>query len=274
VVTDLKARGVEYEERMAILDTLEAPKPLRELTYGLFDAYRVVHPWVEDHNIRPKSVARDLYERAMTFAHYIDHYGLARSEGLVLRYLSDAYKGMVQNVPKEAKTDDVRDLTEWLGETVRQVDSSLLDEWELLRAGVVPAPAQARLPEAPPVVTTNVRAFRVMVRNSVFRLVELLARRAYAELAEHGDWDAEQWAAAMAPYWERHAGLGTGAPSRGPSLFQVTEHPGHWSVRQVLDDPDGDHDWALSARVELAASDAAGTAVIEVLGVSDEMGPP
>ena len=86
-----------------------------------------------DHNIRPKSVARDLFERAMTFAEYVGHYGLARSEGLLLRYLTDAYKGLVQNVPEDAKTDELLDLTEWLGELVRQVDSSLLDEWERLR---------------------------------------------------------------------------------------------------------------------------------------------
>ncbi|CAN5577609.1 DEAD/DEAH box helicase [soil metagenome] len=130
----LKAEGVEYEERMAILDTLEHPKPLRELTYGLFDAYRLVHPWVEDHNINPKSVARDLHERAMGFADYVQHYGLARSEGLVLRYLTDAYKGLVQNVPEDAKTTEVYELTDWLGDLVREVDSSLLDEWDQLRA--------------------------------------------------------------------------------------------------------------------------------------------
>ncbi|MEX2660101.1 MAG: DUF3516 domain-containing protein, partial [Acidimicrobiales bacterium] len=179
VINDLKAQGVEYEERMEILETIEHPKPLRELTYGLFDEYRERHPWVADHNIKPKSVARDMYERAMSFAEFVDHYGLARSEGLVLRYLTDAYKAMVQNVPEDAKTDEVYDLTEWLGETVRQVDSSLLDEWDQLRAGVEPAKVQPSLPEAPPSLTSNVRAFRVMVRNRMFHLVELAARKAH-----------------------------------------------------------------------------------------------
>ncbi len=286
-VTELKARGVEYEERMAILDTLEYPKPLRELTYDLFDAYRLVHPWVADHNIRPKSVARDLYEQAMTFAQYVDHYGLARSEGLVLRYLTDAYKGLVQNVPEEAKTEDVYDLTEWLGEMVRQVDSSLLDEWQHLRAGVDPVADPVTLAQAPPGVTANRRAFRVMVRNQVFRQVELLARGAYGQLAStagdgggggegvNGDdvvvWDARHWEEAMVPYWQRHQAIGTGPSARGPALFQVTEHADHWRVRQVLDDPDGDHDWAVHARVDLAASDEAATAMVEVLSVSDEV---
>jgi hypothetical protein len=271
-MTELKARGVEYEERLAILDTLEYPKPLREFTYDLFDAYRVAHPWVADHNIAPKSVARDLYERAMGFADYVAHFGLARAEGLVLRYLGDAYKGLVQNVPEEDKTDEVLDLTEWLGETVRQVDSSLLDEWDRLRSGVeTPPPAvPAAVVGPPPGVTANVRAFRVMVRNEVFRVVELLARSAYGELAEAGGPGAEAWESTLAPYWERHGAIGTGAAARGTGLFQVREGATHWHVRQVLDDPAGDRDWALFASVELAASDEAGAPVLELLGVSDD----
>ena len=270
VINDLKAQGVEYDERMAVLDTLEHPKPLRELTYELFDAYRERHPWVADHNIQPKSVARDLYERAMSFADFIDHYGLARSEGLVLRYLTDAYKAMVQNVPEDAKTEAVYDLTEWLGEVVRQVDSSLLDEWDRLRAGVEPAAAAVELPEAPPSLTGNIRAFRIMVRNELFRLVELAARRAHAELADVTGWTWERWAAALAPYWEAHEAIGTGVQARGPDLFQVTEGEATWSVRQVLADPDGDHDWAITATVDLAASDEAGEPVVDVLAVTDE----
>ena len=217
-------------------------------------------------------MARDLYERAMSFADFVDHYGLARSEGLVLRYLSDAYKALVQNVPEDAKTDAVYDVTEWLGEIVRQVDSSLLDEWDQLRAGVEPAAVHQVLPEAPPRLTANVRAFRVMVRNRMFHLVELAARKAHGELADVTGWEWERWAAALAPYWDAHPEIGTGAPARGPALFQVVEGEGAWSVRQVLDDPDGDHDWAITARVDLAASDEEGEPVIEVLAVSDE--PP
>jgi superfamily II RNA helicase len=198
----LKQEGVEYEQRIEELDKLEHPKPLRDFTYELFNQYATEHPWVADHNIRPKSVARELYERAMTFTDYVQHYGLARSEGLLLRYLSDAYKGLVQNVAEDAKTDEVYDLTEWLGETVRQVDSSLLDEWDQLRHPETAAAAEDEktstataiaeggpgregvLTEEPERVTANERAFRVMVRNELFRWVELLARESYGELAE------------------------------------------------------------------------------------------
>src|SRR5690606_7448937 len=201
---------------------------------------------------------RDLFERAMTFADYIGHYGLARSEGLVLRYLTDAYKGLVQTVPEDAKTEDLLDLTEWLGELVRQVDSSLLDEWEQLRHPTEPAAgAPARPPAgtgaAPAGITGNPRAFRVMVRNELFRWVELLARRAYAELATRSGpgWTAEAIEAAMAGYWDEHDDIGIGAAARGTALFQVAESPGGWTVRQALDDPAGHRDWAVTARVDL-----------------------
>jgi hypothetical protein len=277
VISDLKAQGMEYEERMEVLDTLEYPKPLRDLTYDLFNAYATQHPWVEDHNIKPKSVARDLYERAMTFAEYIDHYGLARSEGLVLRYLSDAWKGLVQNVPEEAKTDEVYDVTEWLLAMIRQVDSSLVDEWERMRhpeevvdeidavAGTLAMPAEARLPDEPERVTANARGFRVMVRNDAFRRVELLARRRYGSVADldgPGGLSFEELAAAMGPYWEEHETLGIGPDARGPALFEVEEHPEHWDVHQRLEDPAGDHDWVLHLRVDLAASDEEGHPVM------------
>jgi superfamily II RNA helicase len=277
----LKQEGVEYEERMAELDTLEHPKPLRDFTYEAFNRYLVQHPWAADHTIRPKSVARELYERAMTFTDYVQHYGLARSEGLLLRYLSDAYKGLVQTVPEDAKTDAVFDVTEWLGETVRQVDSSLLDEWDQLRnpsevaavaSGVEPPAAERAASGAaaaePAGVTANARAFRVMVRNELFRWVEVLARRAYAELAARegsGSWTPERLAAAMAPYWDEHDAIGIDDGARSGALVRMDDGSG--SVTQVLDDPAGDHDWVVRARVRPDASDEEGRAVVDLLAV-------
>ena len=284
-VARLKREGVEYEERMAILDRLEHPKPLRDFTYDLFNAYAARHPWVVDHTIRPKSVARELYERSMTFTDYVGHYGLARSEGLVLRYLSDAYKGLVQNVPEDAKTEEVFDLTEWLGETVRQVDSSLLDEWERLRhpvdddadgtaddgAGPATGRRAAPGPAGPPGVTANERAFRVMVRNELFRLggaarpagLRRPGGPAAGRRLDGGGAGRRRWPATGTD----HDGLGTGPAARGPDLFTVTAGPWAWDVRQALDDPAGDRDWALSARVDLAASDEEGRPVLALLAV-------
>ena len=131
---ELKAQGVPYEERMERLAAVEHPKPLREFLYGSFDIFRRHHPWVEGENVRPKSITRELHERAMTFGEYVNHYGLKRSEGLLLRYLSDAYRTLVQNVPTDRRTPELDELTDWLGALVRGVDSSLLDEWERLTA--------------------------------------------------------------------------------------------------------------------------------------------
>ena len=131
---ELKAQGVPYEERMERLAAVEHPKPLREFLYGAFDIFRRHHPWVEGDNVRPKAIAREIRERAMTFGEYVNHYGLKRSEGLLLRYLSDAYRAMVQNVPADHRTPELDELTDWLGALVRGVDSSLLDEWERLTA--------------------------------------------------------------------------------------------------------------------------------------------
>jgi superfamily II RNA helicase len=267
-VAAMKAEGIEYEERMDLLEAVTYPRPLADLLEAAYNIYRQGHPWVADHALSPKSVARDMYERAMTFAEYVSFYGLARSEGLVLRYLADAYKAMRQTVPEEAKTEELADLIEWLGELVRQVDSSLIDEWERLRNPVEEAAHLAA--DRPPAVTGNKRAFRVLVRNALFRRVELAALRRWEELGElDGDdgFDAETWATALAPYFAEHDEVGTGADARGPGLLILDEQPGTWEARQIFDDPAGDHDWGFSATVNLDASDDAGVGVIKVTSV-------
>jgi len=267
-VAQMKADGVDYETRMDLLDSVSYPKPLADLLDAAYDMYRRGHPWVADYALAPKSVVRDMYERAMTFTEYVSFYGLSRSEGLVLRYLADAYKALKQTVPDEAKTEELSDLIEWLGELVRQVDSSLLDEWEQLRD---PSGALAEAaPVRPQAVTGNVRAFRVLVRNALFRRVELAALGHYAELGDldaDAGWDAAAWEAAIEPYFDVHDEIGTGADARGPALLILDEGADRWRVRQIFDDPAGDHDWGISAEVDLAASAEAGEAVLRVTEV-------
>ena len=133
LMSEMKSSGVEYEERMERLSKVEPPRPLKDWLYGDFNEFRRHHPWVGGDTVKPKSVVRDLFERAMTFGEYIDHYGLKNSEGVVLRYVSDVYKGLIQNVPAEAGSEELDEIIHWLGALVRQVDSSLLDEWERLQ---------------------------------------------------------------------------------------------------------------------------------------------
>jgi hypothetical protein len=255
---------------MRLLEDVTYPMPLAELLGASFEIYRSGHPWVADHRLSPKSVARDLAERAMTFTEYVGFYGLARSEGLVLRYLAHAYQALRRTVPADAKTEGLRDLEEWLGELVRQVDSSLLDEWEKLRDPQAQDGVAAPVDHRPPPVTANARAFRVLVRNALFRRVELAARRRWDELGEldtDAGWDAQAWRQAVEPYFDQHAEIGTGADARGPQLLIIDQQPGRWEVRQILDDPAGHHDWAINAEVDLPASDASGTAVLRVTSV-------
>ncbi|HEV8220450.1 MAG TPA: DUF3516 domain-containing protein [Streptosporangiaceae bacterium] len=269
-VEQMKRDGLSYEERIELLDDVTYPRPLADLLAGAYDIYRRGHPWVADHELSPKAVARDMFERAMNFTEYVGFYGLTRCEGMVLRYLADAYKALRQTVPDEAKTEELLDLIEWLGELVRQVDSSLLDEWERLRNPRDGAAPAARVDEGPPPVTANQRAFRVLVRNALFRRVELAALERYEELGEldaEWGWDADAWQDALEPYYDEHDEIGTSPDARGPGLLIIDAQPGAWAVRQIFDDPAGDHDWGISARVDLAASDEAGEAVIEVTSV-------
>jgi superfamily II RNA helicase len=272
-VAAMKAEGVEYEERMERLMDVTYPRPLEELLFHAYGVYRKSHPWVGDHPLSPKSVVRDMYERAMTFSEFVSYYELARTEGIVLRYLAGAYKALEHTVPEDLKSEDLQDITAWLGEMVRQVDSSLLDEWEQLANPAVEDAdeAQDRADQVKP-VTANARAFRVLVRNAMFRRVELAALGRTGELGElDGDagWDAEAWARALDAYWEEYDELGTGPEARGPRLLHIEERPeeGLWQVRQTFHDPAGDHDWGISAEVDLTASDAEGRAVVRVTSV-------
>ncbi|MFF4282357.1 DEAD/DEAH box helicase [Streptomyces kronopolitis] len=272
-IAQMKADGVEYEDRMERLMDVEYPKPLEELLFHAYGLYRKSHPWVGDHPLSPKSVIRDMYERAMTFTEFTSFYELARTEGIVLRYLASAFKALDHTVPDDLKSEDFEDIIAWLGEMVRQVDSSLLDEWEQLANPEVETAEQAaeRADQVRP-VTANARAFRVLVRNAMFRRVELAALDKVEELGEmdaESGWDADAWGEAMDAYWDEYEDLGTGPDARGPKLLQIEEDAEHglWKVRQTFADPNGDHDWGISAEVDLAASDEEGRAVVRVTDV-------
>ncbi|SJN20763.1 putative helicase [Microbacterium esteraromaticum] len=264
----MKAEGIEYDERMELLEQISYPKPLEELLGAAFETYSASQPWIRDFELHPKSVVRDMYERAMSFGEYVAYYKVARSEGVVLRYLSDAYRAASQTIPEHLKTEELHDLIEWLGELVRQVDSSLLDEWEELVAGVLVGHGDGPVvPPAPKRLTANTRAFRVLVRNEMFRRVQLVARENVTGLAElDAAFGADAWDAALDAYFAEHDEILTDADARGPKLLLITEEPGAWRIRQILHDPAGDHDWGISATVDLAASDEAGEAVIAVTG--------
>jgi hypothetical protein len=222
-----------------------------------------------------------MYEYGRTFTEFVAYYAVTRSEGLVLRYLSDTYRALRQTVPEDIKTDELDDIIDWLGETVRQVDSSLLDEWEALtdpasveRAAAAAAAGEALAPPRP--ISANARAFGVMIRNAMFQKVQLAARDHYADLAQHEAaaaalseppvrvvMNVAAWEAALGAYWDEYETMDDGPAARSPQLLIIDRaQPRLWTVRQIVNDPDSNHDWAIVATVDLDASDAAGEPVI------------
>jgi superfamily II RNA helicase len=269
-VAALKQEGIEYDQRMELLEEVTWPKPLDELLAQAFETFASTQPWVLDFELSPKSVVRDMFERSMSFGEYVSFYQLARSEGLVLRYLSDAFRAIRQTVPTEAKDEELLDIIEWLGELVRQVDSSLVDEWNELvdPSSHLPEDEAAVVPPPPPSVVTNRRAFTVLVRNELFRRVQLAALERDDELAEL-DPDAA-WPEALDRYYAEHDDILTGPAARSPRLVTIDETDaasGVWRVEQVIDDPAGDHDWRIRAEVDLRASAEEGAAVVRVTEV-------
>jgi hypothetical protein len=260
-VAEMKARGLEYDERMAELEKVEYPKPNREFTYATFDDFAARHPWVGHENIRPKSIAREMVEKWMTFGDYVREYELQRSEGVLLRYLTEAYKTLVQTVPEGFRTDDLLDVIAFLRITVRGVDSSLLDEWERMRDPAFqarPADARAQVAEVlgPPPIWADRRAFAARMRNELHALLVALARKdhegAAAALAPGSGWSAGALEAELAPYWAEHARIDvTPAARRAHQTFISEDGPRRWKVVQKIVDEAGEADWALHGEVDL-----------------------
>jgi superfamily II RNA helicase len=268
-VAEMKAAGMEYDQRMEELEKLEAPKPNKDFIYQTFNVFREKHPWIDDENIRPKSIAREMYERYMTFADYIKEYKLERSEGVLLRYVSQSYKALLQSVPETARDDTVYDIIAFLRALLGRVDTSLLEEWEsLLHPDEEPeeeeaAPVDARpfrvAPEADP------RAFLARVRAEMHRVVRAVADGDYEEASalvrqpDDDTWGAGRFDQALTPFLEEHERVVFDVRSRQPGKTRlVQESDDLWRVTQVLCDPDDDNRWMIEGEIrpsEIAAAD-------------------
>ncbi len=295
-IGEMKADGLEYDERMALLDQITWPQPLAELLEATYEIYRQRHPWLPEDALVPKSVVREMWEQGMSFTDFAGRYQLARSEGLVLRYLTDAYRTLRQTVPDAHRTPELDDLVEWLGETVRQTDSSLLDEWEALSdpAHVRADVAHHAPPPPPRPISRQDRPFAVMIRNAMFARVSLCARddldglvRLERNAADRLDppravvMGRSVWDTALEGYYADHDSLATDGDARGPELLSVgPEERGTPAgadedevtarirrVRQTLHDPAGDHDWVIDGIVDCDASDEAGELVLAAVAM-------
>jgi superfamily II RNA helicase len=278
-VAEMKARGMEYDERMAELEKVEYPKPNRDFVYATFDEFAARHPWVGHENIRPKSVAREMVERCVGFDDYVRDLELQRSEGTVLRYLTEVYKALVQTVPEGYRDEALDDVVAFLRATVRGVDSSLLDEWERMRdptfqasPAAAPSPRDllAAVPRAP---DADPRAFAARVRNELHRLLKALADRRWDAAAEalgrrpgaEPDWPPERIARELEPYFAAHPGIDVTPRARLPhNTFLEKAGPGRYLARQRIVDPGGEVDWVIECTIDLSAERGEDEPLIEL----------
>lgn len=265
-IAALKADGVDYTERMALVEDVTHPKPLEELLEQAYETFAETQPWVKEFDLSPKSVVRDMIEKAMTFSDLVSTYQLSRSEGVVLRYLTDAWRTLRQSVPDDYLTEQLGDVIEWLGELIKQVDSSLVDEWARMGDENTPISEEdlerelAFGVEDPDALTANRRAFTVMVRNFFFRLVDQFAferEEQLEQMVDHLD-DAPDFPAALDAYFDEYDDVDITQAARGKEYFQVVEKGRVWEVRQTIKDPEGDNSFAFVGSVDLDASDEAG----------------
>jgi hypothetical protein len=254
----LKAQGMEYEQRMEELEKLEWPKPNRDFIYDTFNAFSDRHPWVGEENIAPKSVAREILERFCSFHDYVRDLGLQRFEGVLLRYLSEAYRALNQSVPERFRSEAVEDLTATLGGVVRTVDSSLLEEWEEMRAPAVVAASALAAPKKPRSPDADPRAFSARIRAELHRLLGALSRRDFEQAqaalrdGESAAWTAERLAAEVAPYFAEHKEIVVTPLARSPrNTTLVSLAPHIWEAQQKIVDPAGDEDFAIHVRIDV-----------------------
>ncbi|MEO8900159.1 MAG: DUF3516 domain-containing protein [Polyangiaceae bacterium] len=258
-VAELKAAGVEYEERMIELDKVEHPKPNLEFLTESFGAFAAQHPWVAREVLKPKSIAREMLESLQSFSGYIKEYGLSRSEGLLLRYLSEVYKTLVQSIPELSRTEQLEELIETLGTLVRGVDSSLLDEWERLKnpAYVATLSEEIELPRED--ITTNARVFTALIRNLLFSVLRALQDRDYEtvlDLAELGAFsggpaDIER---AMRPLFADGGAIQLDAQGRNPTNTVVSRGEQYWDVSQAILINDEISEYSVRGRIDIARS--------------------
>lgn len=277
-MAEMKMEGMDYEDRMAELEKLEYPKPNRDFVYATFNAFAEAHPWVGGENIRPKSIAREMYENFHSYAEYIREYDLQRVEGLLLRYLSDVYKVLAQTIPPLARTEEVEAMTVYFGNMVRQVDSSLLEDWEKLSASGVAGHERSK--DAPEQVeydvTRDQKVFTRLLRNEIHAMIRALATRNFEQvlaLIRPGKVDSEaQWTLAeiekvLSPYFEEHQKLRTDPASRNPIHTHIRMGSSFWSIEQILLDEEDANDWSLNLQVDFAASQKEQKPILQLVSI-------
>jgi superfamily II RNA helicase len=262
-IAEMKAAGMEYDQRMEELEKLEHPKPLRDFIYSTFNEFADRHPWVTEENIHPKSIAREMFEGFRSFSDYVQEYDLERAEGLLLRHLNSVYKVLRQTVPDPVKPESVIEMEVYLRDMLRQVDSSLLEEWEKMQdPDYRPPGAGAELrpprPEEPPDVTRDTKAFTASIRTRIFTFLRAWSNGQDADALEALETGAseERLRASREQYLKEHHALRLDPEARNLRHTHVipSDDGLTWKVEQMLVDVEGLNDWVLEIEVDLEAS--------------------
>jgi superfamily II RNA helicase len=269
-MAEMKLEGLDYDRRMEELEKLEHPKPNREFVYSTFNNFAARHPWVGQENIRLKSIAREMFESFRSFSDYIRDYELQRAEGVLLRHLNNVFKTLSQTVPDTAKNDQVREMELYLGTMIRQVDSSLLDEWEKMRdpnflraetKEVRPPGAEAAGQDLTRDTKTFTAAIRVLIFSFLRGLVIGDFEQAVAHLSSPNDPDGQPWSGArlqeaLDAFHVGHEGINLDPNARNARHTYVTpsEDKKTWRVQQMLVDPQEHNDWVAEFVVDLEDS--------------------
>jgi superfamily II RNA helicase len=276
LVARLKAEGVPYEERIERLGEVTHPKPLAEFLWGTFRLYVERHPWAAEEHVRPKSVAREMWEHYDDFADYVRRYGIERSEGLLLRYLSQVHNTLVHSVPESARSEPVYETIGFLRALLARVDSSLVEEWESLVHPGEPRerPSATAAPRQAPDLARHPKALAARIRAEMNQLVRALATGRFEDAAacvrqdSDDPWDAARFEAALAPFLAEYGRIVFDPHAR------LSEHTSvqplaarRFAVRHKLLDPAGDGFWYVDGEVDLAAERAPEGPLVEVRAI-------
>ena len=260
LMAQLKAERVPYEERLEKLEKVTWPRPEAEFIEGSFRIFREKHPWVGEAGVLPKGIAREMVEGYRDFGDWVKDYGVARSEGLLLRYLSQVHNTLVQNVPDDAKTEEVYDVIAFLRTTLQHVDSSLVDAWETLVDPSASSAAAGAAPEPPRFdLASRPKALAARARAELHALLHDLAAGSFDEAADRlrpdpdDPFTGERLAEVLAPFFEEYGSIDFTPRARQSHLTRLDPtEPRCWTVTQVLCDPQREDLWAVIGEIDLS----------------------
>ena len=295
-LNELKAQGMEYNQRMEELEKVEYPKPLRDFIYDTYNAFAEVHPWV-DVNVEPKSIVREMFENFSTFSGYVKQYNLQRMEAILLRHLNYVYKVLSQTVPDGYKNEELLEMQDYLGDMIRRTDSSLLEEWEKmahpedyqkrLEAGTAEDEAEKAFgaDKAAADITYDKKRFLGMVRQRIFQIMGNLAKQDFTTVldsladdldegemladAEGTPWTEKRLLEIMASYTAEHHKFRLDVEGRALAHTIVTYEGDTMHVQQMLQDEEEFNDWSIDFDISLSDSREAGIPLLKLMRIGE-----